>query len=345
MKKLFALLLCGIILLSFAGCATKSKPKENKQKENETDILNEKENETDILNDIKNTMLNINGSTSNDALSTDEPFIVYLSASDSRDLSDINSGLTDANLIMAVDPAKHKILVLNTPRDYLLPLYGGDVSKNDGEGELDKLTHAGLYGIDCSIKTLEKFYNIDIDRYIRINFKAVVDSVDAIGGITVNSDYDFSSSYGLNNKTYQFKKGANTLDGDATLAFVRERKSLEGGDRQRRKNQLLVIEALVDKLLSPSSFSLKNIQKLLSACKGNVTTDFFATETISLLTKQLNNLSSWSVDFISVDGNSGVAYTYTYPNQSLLVISPYTSDGSVHESVVEARKALANFLK
>ena len=195
------------------------------------------------------------------------------------------------------------------------------------------------------MKTLEKFYAIEFNYYIRINFNSVVQLVDAVGGITVESEFNLSSNYGLKKKTYYFKKGKNELDGDAALAFVRERKTLPGGDRQRGKHQQLVIGAVVDKAVSPAILNLNNFKNLLTAVTSNTKMNISAEELKALFQMQLDDMAKWDIESISVDGNNGYGYGYTYPNQSLWIMDPYDSNKVVDESVKEAREALAEFMK
>ena len=198
---------------------------------------------------------------------TKEPFFIYLSGSDTRKVENIpEKGLSDVNMVIAVDPVKHKMLMVNTPRDYYVAL-DGDSNK------MDKLTHAGNYGIRCSMNTLEALYDIKFKYYVKVNFKSLVDIVDALGGITVNSEKAFSSRHSLSKKTYSFTKGANNLTGDAALAFARERKAFAEGDRQRGKNQQLVISAIVDKAISPSILNPSKFREILQSVTKNTKTN------------------------------------------------------------------------
>jgi len=260
-----------------------------------------------------------------------EPFVVYISGSDTRNINDIpEEGLADANLVVAVDPTKNKILIVNTPREYYVAL-DGDSNK------MDKLSHAGNYGIQCSMKTLENLYDIKFNYYVRVNFKSLVDIVDTLGGITVNSEYAFSSGHSLSKKTYNFKKGENELTGDAALAFVRERKAFAAGDRQRGKNQMLVLKAIVDKAISPSILIPSNLEEMLSCITANTKTNISSEEIKALFKMQLEKMSGWDIESISVDGTGSSKYTYTYNERPLYVMIPD------EDTVREAQKALSAF--
>jgi len=247
---------------------------------------------------------------------TTEPFIIYLSGSDTRKVDNIpEKGLSDVNMIIAVDPVKRKLLMINTPRDYYVPLWGD-------ENKLDKLTHAGSYGTECSMSTLESLYGIKFNYYVKINFKSVVELVDALGGVTVDSEIAFSSNYGLSRTRHYFKVGKNELTGDQALAFARERKSLAGGDRQRGKHQQMVISAIVDKAISPSILNVSKFEELLKAVTSNTKMNISVSEIKALFRMQLDDMRNWKIESFSVDGDGGSGYTYTYPNQSLWIMRP-----------------------
>ncbi len=232
----------------------------------------------------------------NAAKVTKEPFIIYLSGSDTRNYSNIpEKGLSDVNMIIAVDPVNYKILLVNTPRDYYVAM-GGD------ENRMDKLTHAGNQGVECSMKSLEWLYDIEFNYYVKINFKSVVDIVDAVGGITVNSEYNFSSRHSLSRKTYNFVVGENKLNGDAALAFARERKSFALGDRQRGKHQQMVINAALDKVISPALLNPSKFSEILSAVTSNTKTNISKKEIKALFKMQLASMRGWETESIAADG-------------------------------------------
>lgn len=166
---------------------------------------------------------------------TNKPFNIYISGIDTY--GSINKvSRSDVNILMSVNPIKKEILLTNIPRDYYVKLHTFK--------EYDKLTHAGIYGVNESIKTIEDLLDTKINYYIKVNFTSLVDIVDAIDGITVNSNYNFVSKDG-----YSFVKGANVLDGKKALSFARERKSFKEGDRVRGENQQLVLTALINKAI------------------------------------------------------------------------------------------------
>ncbi len=260
---------------------------------------------------------------------TKKPFIVYLSGMDTRGSGSIkDKGLSDVNMVIVVNPKTAKMLLVSIPRDYYVPLYGDSA-------KMDKLTHAGNRGIECSMSTLESVFDIKFNYCVKVNFKSVYDIVNALGGVTVVSDYSFKSRYSYTKKTYTFVKGENHLDGDAALAFARERKSFSGGDRQRGKHQQKIISAIVNKAMSPSILNPSKLQSVLDAVTENTKTNMEYKDISKLVKFQLNKMPKWKVDSVSVDGTGASRTTYTTPNQKLSVMIP-------NQSTVDAAKAAIN---
>ncbi len=239
---------------------------------------------------------------------TDSPFIVYISGIDTSGSIALKSR-SDTNILMAVNPKTKKILLVSTPRDTYTPLYGvsGTVK--------DKLTHAGLYGPECSMGTLENLYDISIDYYVRVNFSSVIDIVDALGGVDVYSAYTFTSQ---NTSGYSFQKGYNHVDGAAALSFCRERYSFSNGDYQRGQNHIEMIKAVINKASSPAV--LGNFDELMDAVSSCVQTSFSADELTSLVKMQLNDGASWEFESLALKNSGSSSSTcYSLPGPSLYV--------------------------
>ena len=145
---------------------------------------------------------------------------------------------SDVNIIMTVNTNTKKILLTTTPRDTYLKIPG------KGQDQYDKLTHAGMYGIQTSIETIQNLYDMDIDYYVRLNFTSFINIIDLVGDIEVYNNQTFKAFHG----GYYMPKGKIKLDAKKALAFVRERFSLENGDYDRGKNQEKVIEAVFKKI-------------------------------------------------------------------------------------------------
>ncbi len=265
---------------------------------------------------------------------TKEPFLVYISGLDTRGQGQIkDKGLSDVNMVVAVNPKTKKVLMVNIPRDYYVPL--------DGEqNKMDKLTHAGNYGIGCSMKTLESLFDIKFNYYFKVNFKSVVDIVDSLGGITVNSDYNFTSNYSLSHTSYTFKKGENHLSGDAALAFARERKKFSAGDRQRGIHQQKVITGIINKLISPSMLNPAKINKVLNSITGNTKSNVSSAQISSLVQMQLNDMASWDIQSFAVDGTGSSKPSYAAGGQKLSVMIPKTE--TVEEAKTKIKEIFEN---
>lgn len=228
---------------------------------------------------------------------TEKPFIVYISGIDTYGTISSRSR-SDTNIIMAVDPVDKKILLVSTPRDTYVPLY--NVS---GETK-DKLTHAGLYGPECSMGTLATLYNTTIDYYVRVNFSSVIDIVEALDGIDVYSAYNFSTHH-LGG--HYFQKGTNHLNGNSALAFCRERYAFPDGDFQRGRNHIEVIKGLINKITSPSI--LVNYPDLISALSGTFQTNIPSEDLTNLIKMQLADGASWTIESMTLENTGGSSTT------------------------------------
>lgn len=259
--------------------------------------------------------------------SLDSPFTIYLSGIDNRDHTLPFAARSDVNLILAVNPAKHKILLLNTPRDFYVPL-----AMN---GKLDKLTHAGLYGVNESIHTLENFYNIKFNYYARINFDATSTIIDQLGGVDIHIPYVVNTYHGHRH----YEPGNYHLNGDEALDFARERVSISwaGGDRERGRNQEKILTALIQKLQSDKT-NLTRLDQIFNSIAKNIQTNFTPDDLKYLVQKQLTNFSNWQIESIDVDGKADITSTYTYPEPKHFVWHPY------QDTVNRAKAKLQEYL-
>lgn len=252
----------------------------------------------------------------------EETFNIYISGIDtSGNIS--NVARSDVNMVMTVNPKTHKILLTSIPRDYYVTLHSS--------GGKDKLTHSGMYGINESVQTIEDLLNIDINYYFRVNFTTVIDIVDVIGGINVNSDYSFRT-HGMGVK-YNFVQGNNYLDGKKALAFSRERKSFKDGDRQRVKNQQKVLSAILSKITSSQTI-LTRYSDILTTVQRSFQTNLEQDDIKKLIKKQIDKMPSWEIETISLTGTDARNSTYTYGNQLLYVMQPDEKSVEVAKSKI-----------
>ena len=251
---------------------------------------------------------------------TKDVFNIYISGMDEYgEVSEISR--SDVNMIITINPKNKQILMTNIPRDYYVQLH-------DTSGYKDKLTHAGNYGIDTSIATIEDLLGIQINYYFKVNFSSLVNIIDALGGVEVYSEYYFQSYNG-----YNFSKGYNSVDGKAGLSFVRERKTFAEGDNQRGKNQQAMIEAIFRKCTSPSIITKYN--SLLNSLKDSMITNMPMKSITKLAKMQLKDNASWTLTSNSLTGTGSYDYTYTYPYQELYVTVPD------EESISEAKEMIS----
>lgn len=244
---------------------------------------------------------------------TKNTFSVYISGIDTYNKIATKTR-SDVNIVMTVNPVTKKIVMAHIPRDYYVTLYG-----KNGK---DKLTHASLYGIDTAMKTVENFTGIQIDYYVRLNFTSLIKIVDLLGGIDVNSKYAFETGIydSTMKKTYKFKKGMNHLDGDAALSFVRERHSFTDGDITRGENQMLVLEALIKKAMSPKIIT--SYTKFLDVLDDAMITNMSKKEITDFIKKEISKPSNYDIESISLNGTSAMDYTFSYPMSKLYVMVP-----------------------
>jgi len=245
---------------------------------------------------------------------TNDPFVVYLSGIDTRSNSLPAKSGSDVNIVIVVNPVTHQILMVNTPRDYYVQLSGK-------KGLKDKLTHAGLVGgYKLSMSTIEDLYGIDIHYYARVNFNAVIKLVDAIGGITVNSDVNYKFTCHTD-RSCTIKPGNNNLDGKCALAFARERYAYITGDRHRGENQEQVIQRIIEKVTNSTTLLTKS-DELLNSLSGTFQTNITTDEITSLVKLQLDDMPRWNITTYNVTGTDSYQYTYSYPGRELYVMVP-----------------------
>ncbi len=243
---------------------------------------------------------------------TTSPFIVYLSGIDTRTDSMPTKNLSDVNMFVVVNPQTRKILLVNVPRDYYVQLHGTT-------GLKDKLTHAGMRGgVKLSKATMEDLLGYEADYYVRVNFKAVIKLVDAIGGITIDSKDNYT--YTLHHdRSCRIRPGKNNLNASCALAFVRERYAYKTGDRHRGENQQQVIEAVVDKLSSSKTLIMK-YDKILKALEGSFESNLSTDNITSLVQFQINDMRGWNFETSNLNGSGGMEPCYSFPNSKLSVM-------------------------
>ncbi|MBO4236120.1 MAG: LCP family protein [Firmicutes bacterium] len=254
-----------------------------------------------------------------------ESFNMYITGVDTEGTIDVTAR-SDVNMVATVNPVTRTILLTSIPRDYYVMM--PDV------GAYDKLTHAGLKGANYTVATVEKLLGIDINYYIKVNFTTVVNLVDEIGGIDIESEYTFTTSDG----NYYFVEGMNyDVDGAAALRFARERYAFSDGDFQRNKDQQIVLTAIINKI-SQSSVLLTNYTDILKSIENNIEMNMAEDELKSFIRMQTNDMSSWNVVSQNITGTTGSDYCYSF-GQFLSVV--WQDQGSINAAVEKIRAVMA----
>ncbi len=253
-----------------------------------------------------------------------QPFNIYISGIDVSGPITTNSR-SDVNIIMSVNPNTKQILLATTPRDYYV-----QIPNISGE-QYDKLTHAGIYGVDVSMNTLESIYGIDIAYYARVNFTSLIKIVDALDGVNVNSEYAFSTG------GFDFVQGTNHLNGEQALAFSRERYSFEAGDNQRGKNQEAVLTAILQKAMSPAI--LTNASQIISSVSDSVETNMTQDEMAKFINMQLQTGTNWSIESVAATGTGDMQPCFSYGAEPLYVMRPDMA------SVEEVKRKMSQVLQ
>ena len=294
------------------------------------DILKENDTKYDDLKPIYTFSVTTKVKTlSSNKDVTKENFVIYISGIDTSGKV-ATKARSDVNILVAVNPNTNKILIINTPRDYYVKLHS--------KKAMDKLTHAGIYGIEESVSTLEDFYDIKIDYYARVNFTTFINIVDKLGGIEVDVPMNFCEQD--SNRVLDvicLKKGLQTLNGEQALALARNRYAAAGGDRGRIENQMLVLEAIIDKAISPKIITKYN--SLLNGVSGSIITNMDQKSFSKLIKNQIRKKSKWEFETYSVNGSDSNNTTYSTGGARAYVMVPK------EETVLEAKYKLDTLLE
>ncbi len=278
-----------------------------------------KESYSDYYNDTKVvgqiTITTTSQPSASDKKVTQEPFVLYISGNDEQ--GEIKSaGRSDVNIFMVVNPKTRQVLLISTPRDSYIT-----ISNEDGYTGKDKLTHAGLAGVEYSELALSTLYDEKIDYYMKINFTGVVKLVDAMGGVTVDSDVAFTNGRDAAPISYNFNVGPNQCDGAKALAFCRERQAFAEGDFQRGRNQMALIRAMINKITSPAI--LANYAEIMDATTGVVYTNMPTSSLTSLVKSQFSGGGEWNIQTYSAEGTDSTATGQVYGIKGMSVVKLY----------------------
>lgn len=248
------------------------------------------------MNKISSSGISAEGPHAKNVNVTQEPFNIYITGIDQwEEEKGYDLERSDVNMIVTVNPLTKKVLLTSIPRDSYVKLHTAQA--------MDKLTHTGVYGVDETINTVQDWLDIDLNYYVKMNFTAVRDIINAMGGIRVYSPVEFDSSL----RPYHYKKGWNDLGGRQALFFARERHAFEGQDSIRVENQQRVMKAIIKKMTS-SSTMLTSYDDIMAAAGNNMSTNMSSQEMTELVKMQITDLAEWDIESQKMKGEYGEDY-------------------------------------
>lgn len=228
----------------------------------------------------------------------EDSFCAYVSGIDSFGTITI-LGRSDVNILAVVNTETKTVLLISTPRDFYVPM-----NFPPANGALDKLTHAGVYGVEGSMTTLSDLYGLPIHYYLRVNFSGFIRVIDTLGGVDVVSD----ASWGK--PGYYFREGMNHLTGEQALVFVRDRKSFLDGDRARGRHQMAVIKGVINGLKSSKIiYNYSELMDEMSECFQTNATKAMVGDLVSLTMDRRKN--DWNVLTYSVNGSGNMDLAFS----------------------------------
>ena len=253
---------------------------------------------------------------------TEVPFTVLLMGND--------GGRTDTLMLASVNPKAMQVTLTSIARDSYVPIacYPGQ--------SRDKINHARTINRDCTIKTVENILDISIDFFVEINFQGVVDLVDSLGTLTIDSPAAFYGNIETEEGGGVFiPKGVSELNGHQVLAFARERKSFLSGDFQRQKNQQQIIDVMLSKVIETRD--VNKVVNLIKATGQNVETNMSLPQLIDLMnlgimkmeSTFLNNSEIFTIYGSRVTGRGAMWYSAEYGQEIYYYI---LYDGSINDA-------------
>ena len=249
---------------------------------------------------------------------TSDPFTVLITGNDSYGGLNENSR-SDSNMLVTINPNTHQVLMTSIPRDTYMEMVCSAESSDCPDGQKDKLTHSGIYGVGTTAQSIEKYFGVTINYYVRVNFSSLVNLVDALGGVDIEVEEGLAvESFRANDELEGVVEGINHLDGERALAYSRERYAYEDGDTQRVKNQQQVLRAIIEKMISPTMIT--NYAQFVDALSGSFETNMSSNDLISLVRYQLMFGPNWSFSSYGLNGNSDMKLCPTLGDYASVVL-------------------------
>ena len=280
----------------------------------------------DTLNRIGSASHSAEGPASNKVSVTEQPFNIYITGIDQwEEEKGLDLERSDVNMIVTVNPVTKKVLLTSIPRDSYVKLHTAQ--------QMDKLTHTGVYGVDETLNTVQDWLGIDINYYVKMNFTAVRDIINAMGGVKVYSPVAFDSSL----RDYHYDKGWNVIGGREALFFARERKAFEGQDSIRVENQQRLMQAIINKMTSHTTL-LTKYGDIMAAAGNNLSTNMSGEEMSELVKMQITDLAQWDVESQKITGEYGEDYVASLTQSQKF--SVYRTDPSSEQKCVDAIRSV-----
>lgn len=242
---------------------------------------------------------------------TQNSFTVFVSGIDTLGKASLNSQ-SDVNMIVSVNPLSKSIAMVTIPRDSYLENACLGYSK-------DKLTNTGAFGVECTAKTIENTFDVDINYYVKVSFSSIIQAVNALGGLEVNVPYSFCERKANRVDIIYVQKGLQRLNGEQALALARNRKNASGGDVGRGKNQQMLVNAAIRQFAS--SDILATTDKLLKVVNDTVQTNLTKQEIYAFINSFASDLSSWTITNHSAGGKLGWGECASMPGMQLSIIN------------------------
>ena len=279
-----------------------------------------------MLNKISVSDVDATGPAAKSVNVREEPFNIYITGIDQwASEKGLDLERSDVNMIVSVNPATKKVLLTSIPRDSYVKLHTAQ--------QMDKLTHTGVYGVDETLNTVQDWLGIDINYYVKMNFTAVSDIINAMGGIRVYSPVAFESSL----KGYKYEKGWNNMSGRQALYFARERHAFEGQDSIRVENQQRVVEAVIKKMTSSTTL-LTTYGDIMTSAGDNLSTNFATDDMIELVKMQIADLAEWDITTQKIEGEYDEDYVASLTQSQKF--SVYKTDAASVRKSVDAINAV-----
>lgn len=229
--------------------------------------LNKSERKEDELFDDKNLINVFDGNKELRIL------LLGVDKSKTKDKYDDGENMrTDTIMLFTIFPEAKKVQIVSIPRDSYVTIHGY------GKHKINSAFNPKVYpngGLDLTVKTVEDFLDVEIDHYAIVDYKAVIEIVDTLGGIDVywdHPDYSYTDDWVIPPLEINLKTGNNHLDGINAVSYLRARKALSDQDIGRIKNQQDFLMLLFDKIKNPATFF--KIPRLLDIVDQYIETDF-----------------------------------------------------------------------